>query len=81
MLIKLDRPQESFLVKTTERASGRALTIVDGRAIDEMGEAQYGLTPIGTGPFRVAEHTLGQPVHLERFESYYDPEQIGRAHV
>jgi peptide/nickel transport system substrate-binding protein len=72
---KLARPQASFLVKTTERASGRALTIVNGRAIDEMGEAQYGLTPVGTGPFRVSEHTLGQPVHLEAFENYYDPER------
>ncbi len=72
---KLERPQASFLVKTTERASGRALTIVNGRAIDEMGEAQYGLTPVGTGPFRVAEHTLGQPVHLEAFENFYDPER------
>jgi ABC-type transport system substrate-binding protein len=72
---KLQRPQASFLVKTTERASGRALTIVNGRAIDEMGEAQYGLTPVGTGPFRVTEHTLGQPVHLEAFENYYDPER------
>jgi ABC-type transport system substrate-binding protein len=71
--IKLGRPQASFLVKTTERASGRAMTIVSGRAIDELGEAQYGLTPVGTGPFRVAEHTLGQPVVLERFEHYYDP--------
>jgi ABC-type transport system substrate-binding protein len=70
---KLERPQASFLVKTTERSSGRAMTIVNGRAIDELGEAQYGLTPIGTGPFRVAGHTLGQPVQLEAFESYYDP--------
>jgi peptide/nickel transport system substrate-binding protein len=72
---KLARPQASFLVKTTERASGRALTLVNGRAIDELGEAQYGLTPLGTGPFRVAEHTLGQPVVLEAFENYYDPER------
>jgi peptide/nickel transport system substrate-binding protein len=70
---KLARPQASFLVKTTERASGRALTIVSGRALDELGEAQYGLTPVGTGPFRVVDHTLGQPVTLEAFEDYYDP--------
>ncbi|MGH6922011.1 MAG: ABC transporter substrate-binding protein, partial [Geminicoccaceae bacterium] len=70
---KLARPQASFLVKTTERASGRALTIVNRRALDELGEAQYGLTPVGTGPFRVVEHTLGQPVQLAAFESYYDP--------
>ena len=72
---KLARPQASFLVKTTERASGRALTIVSGRALDELGEAQYGLTPVGTGPFRVVDHSLGQPVTLEAFENYYDPER------
>jgi peptide/nickel transport system substrate-binding protein len=72
---KLERPQASFLVKTTERASGRALTIVNRRALEELGEAQYGLTPVGTGPFRVAEHVSGQVVRLEAFENYYDPER------
>jgi ABC-type transport system substrate-binding protein len=72
---KLARPQASFLVKTTERSSGRALTIVNRRALEEMGEAQYGLTPVGTGPFRVVDHSLGQPVTLEAFENYYDPER------
>jgi peptide/nickel transport system substrate-binding protein len=70
---KLARPQASFLVKTTERSSGRAMTIVNRRALEEMGEAQYGLTPVGTGPFRVAQHVLGQAVKLEAFENYYDP--------
>ncbi len=70
---KLARPQASFLVKTTERSSGRAMTIVNRRALEEMGPAQYGLTPVGTGPFRVAEHVLGQGVRLEAFEHYYDP--------
>ena len=72
---KLARPQASFLVKTTERASGRALTIVNRRALAELGEAQYGLAPVGTGPFRVAEHVSGQVVRLEAFENYYDPER------
>jgi peptide/nickel transport system substrate-binding protein len=70
---KLARPQASFLVKTTERSSGRAMTIVNRRALEELGTAQYGLTPVGTGPFRIAEHVLGQGVKLEAFEHYYDP--------
>ena len=70
---RLARPQASFLVKTTERASGRAMTIVSRGALEELGESQYGLTPVGTGPFRVAEHTLGQAVRLEAFENYYHP--------
>ena len=72
---KLARPQASFLVKTTERSSGRAMTIVSRGGLEELGDAQYGLTPVGTGPFRIAEHTLGQPVHLEAFADYYDPER------
>jgi peptide/nickel transport system substrate-binding protein len=69
----LSAPQASLLVKTLERASGRAMTIVNGRALEEMGTEQYGLMPVGTGPFKVTEHKLGQGVVVERFDNYYDP--------
>ncbi|MCB0160796.1 MAG: ABC transporter substrate-binding protein, partial [Caldilineaceae bacterium] len=71
----LAAPQASFLVKTLERSSGRAMTIVCKRALEEMGPEQYGLMPVGTGPFKVTEHQLGQGVTIERFENYYDPER------
>ena len=71
----LAQPQASFLVKTLERASGRAMTIVNKRAIEEDGPEQYGMMPVGTGPFRVTENSLGQQTVLERFEDYYDPER------
>jgi len=71
----LKKPQASFLTKTLERASGRAMTIVSKGALEAMGEAQYGLTPVGTGPFKVTEHVLGQGVVLEKFADYYDPER------
>lgn len=73
--LTLARPQASLLVKTLERSSGRAMTIVNGNAIESMGLQEYGLKPIGTGPFRVTEHQLGQGVVLERFDDYYDPER------
>jgi ABC-type transport system substrate-binding protein len=73
--IVLAAPQASLLTKTLERSSGRAMTIVSRGALEELGEAQYGLTPVGTGPFRVTSHQLGQPVVLERFDGYYDPER------
>lgn len=73
--IILAQPQASLLVKTLERSSGRAMTIVNQRAIEEMGLEQYGLTPVGTGPFRVTEHQLGQGVTIEKFEDYYDPDR------
>jgi ABC-type transport system substrate-binding protein len=73
--LTLERPQASLLVKTLERASGRAMTIVNQRAIEELGLEQYGLTPVGTGPFMVTEHPVGQGVTLERFPDYFDPER------
>lgn len=71
----LKSPQASFLTKALERASGRAMTIVSRGALEEMGTAKYGLMPVGTGPFRITEHQLGQGVVLEKFEDYYDPER------
>jgi peptide/nickel transport system substrate-binding protein len=75
VLLTLEKPQASLLVKTLERSSGRAMTIVSQNAIEELGLAQYGLTPVGTGPFMVTEHSLGQSVVLEAFPDYYDPER------
>ncbi|MEM7523250.1 MAG: ABC transporter substrate-binding protein [Pseudomonadota bacterium] len=71
----LKKPQASFLTKALERASGRAMTIVSRGGLEALGTAQYGLTPIGTGPFKVAEHVLGQGVVLEKFADYYDLER------
>ena len=73
--ITLNNPQASFLGKTLERSAGRAMTIVNRRAIEEMGDAQYGLTPVGTGPFRCTSHVLGQGVVIEKFDDYFDPER------
>ena len=73
--ILLGAPQASFLTKTLERASGRAMTIVSRGGLEQLGESQYGLTPVGTGPFKVASHSLGQSIVLEKFENYYDPER------
>ena len=70
---KLAKPQASFLTKTLERSSGRAMTIVSRGGIEKLGLSQYGLTPVGTGPFRIVSHQLGQGVIMEKFENYYDP--------
>jgi ABC-type transport system substrate-binding protein len=71
----LEAPQASLLTKTLERASGRAMTVVSRGGLEQLGPAQYGLTPVGTGPFRVTGHQLGQSVVLEKFADYYDPER------
>ncbi len=71
----LAKPQASFLTKALERASGRAMTIVSRGALASMGDSQYGLAPVGTGPYKVASHVLGQGVVLEKFENYYDSDR------
>ena len=68
-------PGASFLTKTLERSSGRAMTIVSRGALAKMTPQEYGLLPVGTGPFRVTFHQLGQGVVLEKFDNYYDPER------
>jgi ABC-type transport system substrate-binding protein len=73
--ISLIKPQASFLVKTLERSSGRAMTIVSRGALESMGDSAYGLMPVGTGPFKVTDHQLGQSITLERNEKFYDPER------
>jgi ABC-type transport system substrate-binding protein len=72
---KLKAPQASFLPKTLERSSGRAMTIVSRGGLEKLGESQYGLTPVGTGPFKVTGHQLGQAITLERFAEYYDKDR------
>lgn len=72
---KLKAPQASFLPKVLERSSGRAMTIVSRGALEKMGESDYGLMPVGTGPFKVTAHQLGQAVTLERNPDYYDKER------
>jgi len=71
----LKKPQASFLTKALERASGRAMTIVSRGGLEQLGLAQYGLTPVGTGPFKITEHELGSRVVLEKNENYWDPER------
>ena len=73
--LKLEKPQASLLGKTLERSAGRAMTIVSSGALESMGLQQYGLTPVGTGPFRVTAHTMGQQLVLEKFDNYYDPDR------
>lgn len=66
----LKEPRASLLVKITERSSGRALTIVNRRAIEALGK-EYTRRPVGTGPFKIAEHRFGERLVLEKFADYY----------
>ena len=59
------------------RGPGRAATIVNQEAIEEMGREQYTITPVGTGPFKVTKHNVGSGLTLERFEDYFKTDENG----
>ena len=40
----------------------------------ERPQIEFGLRPVGSGPFRVVEPVLGKEVLLERFSNYWNPE-------
>ena len=40
----------------------------------ERSPVDFGVRPVGSGPFRVIEPVLGKQVQMERFANYWDPE-------
>ncbi|RMF85126.1 MAG: ABC transporter substrate-binding protein [Nitrospinota bacterium] len=70
---KLKSPSAAFLMATLSRFPGRAMAIVSRTALEKMGDKQYNVTPVGTGPFRVVEHKVGSKLVLERFDDYFRP--------
>jgi peptide/nickel transport system substrate-binding protein len=67
---KLKSPTASFLMTLT-RVPGRALIIASPKSLEKMGAEQFSVTPVGTGPYRVAEHQMGSKFVLERFDDYF----------
>ena len=67
---KLKSPSGSFLMTLTA-VPGRALIIASRKSLEKMGPDQFSVTPVGTGPFRVAEHTVGARLVLDRFDDYF----------
>ncbi len=78
-LEKLGSHEVRFILKSSApgfltlltRFPGRALVIVSPKALEKMGSDQFSVTPVGTGPFRVAEHQVGTRLVLERFDDYF----------
>jgi peptide/nickel transport system substrate-binding protein len=77
--ITLTAPFAPFLAVACTRGPGRALTPVSRRALEEMGDDQYGITPVGTGPFKVVPESAkaGQGLDVVAFEEWYG----GRPHL
>jgi len=71
--ITLSQPFAPFLAVACSRGPGRALTPVSRRAVEEMGDDQYGLTPVGCGPFMIVPETVdvGEGFEMVAFEDWY----------
>ncbi|MCD8220852.1 MAG: ABC transporter substrate-binding protein [Clostridiales bacterium] len=65
--VKLKEPFSGALAYlATSRGS-----IVSKKAVEEMGEDAFGISPVGTGPFRVVGWESGDRILLERFDDYW----------
>lgn len=71
--LTLSAPFAPFLAVACTRGPGRALTPVPQRAVEEQGDEQFGLTPVGSGPFRVVPESVkvGGGLTLEAFDGWY----------
>ena len=52
---------------------GYYLPIVPPKYVQEVGDTQYNMKPVGAGPYKLAKWVRGQEVILERYEGYYGP--------
>ncbi|SHG72168.1 ABC transporter substrate-binding protein [Halobaculum gomorrense] len=59
------------------RGPGRAATIVCKEAIEEMGAEAYKTSPVGTGPFKVANHDVGSELKLDAYDDYFATDEEG----
>lgn len=77
--ITMSAPYAPFLATACSRGPGRALTPISKRAIDEMGDEQFGLTPIGCGPFMIVPEgvDLSSGFKMTAFDGWYG----GRPHL
>lgn len=71
--LTLSAPFAPFLAVACTRGPGRALTPVPKRAVEEMGDEQFGITPVGSGPFMVVPESVkvGSGMQLAAFEGWH----------
>lgn len=73
LVIKQNAPYAPFLATACSRGPGRALAPVSQRAIEEMGDEQFGIAPVGCGPFKIDPETVevGGGFEMLAFEEWY----------
>lgn len=74
--LNFEQPYAPALIYLT-RGPGRAATIVNQEAIEEMGREEYATNPVGTGPFQVAEYQSGEQLVLDKFDDYFKTDENG----
>lgn len=74
--LRWENPNAVALIYLT-RGPGRAATIVNKEAIEEMGADQYAVEPVGTGPFEVASHDVGNELVLDAYDDYFETDENG----
>ena len=73
VILKLSAPFAPFLAVACSRGPGRALTPVPRRAVEEMGDDQFGITPVGCGPFALVPESvdLSAGFEMRAFEGWH----------
>lgn len=73
LLITQSEPYAPFLATACSRGPGRALTPLPRSAIEEMGNDQFALTPVGSGPFMLVPESveIGQGFEMVAFDGWY----------
>ncbi|MGE3799102.1 MAG: ABC transporter substrate-binding protein, partial [Thermomicrobiales bacterium] len=68
-----EAPFAPFLAVACTRGPGRALTPISQRAIEELGDEQFGMTPVGSGPFMIVpeSYEVGQGFEMVAFEGWH----------
>lgn len=71
LVMALEQPSALLLTQVTA-VPGAIMGAVNRRAFTEMGPEQYGVMPVGTGPFKITEHEAGDHLTLTRHDKYWE---------
>ncbi len=66
VLVRLKKPNATFLM-----SMGHTFALMLNRKAVEEAGAEYGMHPVGTGPFRLTNWEKGSKVTLSRFEDFW----------
>lgn len=71
--VTFSAPFAPFLATTCSRGPGRALTPVPKRAVDEIGNDEFLLKPVGCGPFKLLPETMDSQAgfEMEAWDGWY----------